>query len=159
MEGALLAHFSLTVKKETGSLLQVFTVIEARYIAKTGWRGTFFLLCRIAPPPPPVWKPYSPPPPPPPPPTHVRYIEYPLFYLFSDTGYALSLKKIDNKTAAQKIEFGSPCFCFVHAQVTTHKTDWNIQAVEQHKRNRKLIQSGVIGSWYNSVNRLRLKDD
>ena len=34
MLGALLAHFGLTVKKETGSLLQVFTVFEARYIAK-----------------------------------------------------------------------------------------------------------------------------
>ena len=34
MEGALLAHFGLTVKKETGSLLQVFTVFKVRYIAK-----------------------------------------------------------------------------------------------------------------------------
>ena len=36
MEGALLAHFSLTVKKETGSLLQIFTVFEACYIANRG---------------------------------------------------------------------------------------------------------------------------
>ena len=47
MEGALLAHFGLTVKKQTGSLLQVFTVFHARYIAKRGGRGTFFLLCRL----------------------------------------------------------------------------------------------------------------
>ena len=144
MEGALLAHFGLTVKKETGSLLQVFTVFEARYIAKRRWRGTFFLLCRLALSPLPVWKPYSPPPPPrpPPPPTHTRQIYWipPLLLIFRYWIFIITKKKNDNKTATQKIEFWSPCFCFVHGQVTSPITDWNIQAVEQHKRNIELIQ-------------------
>ena len=73
MEGALLAHFGLTVKKQTGSLLQVFTVFHARYIAKRGGRGTFFLLCRLTLSPLPFL--FENPIPLPPPHTHVRYIE------------------------------------------------------------------------------------
>ena len=139
MEGALLAHFGLTVKKQTGSLLQVFTVFHARYIGKRGGRGTFFLLCRLTLSPLPVWKPHSPPPAPPPPHTRQIYWIPPLLLIFRYWTF-ITTKKNDNKTATQKIEFWSPCFCFVHGQVTSPITDWNIQAVEQHKRNIELIQ-------------------
>lgn len=123
-------------------VLQKSSPLEARYFAKRGRRGTFFLLCRLALSPPSCLNTLSPPhthtq-------THVRYIQYLLFYYFSDTEYSLSLKTNNNKTATQKIEFWSPCFCFVHAQVTSQITDWKSQPLEQQekKKTQTTVQIG-----------------